>query len=272
MRILVLSGGGSRGAFQAGVIDALSHNTKNRWDMIFGVSVGALNGAFLAQFPKDDIALASECLNNFWFGIKGNQSVYKRWNPFGKLHALWKNSLYDTSPLKQMVYSNLSKSALRTSRVELGIGAVCLETGEYATISGLSDDIHDWVLASSAFPVAFPPVKINEKNWVDGGVRDITPISDVFKFNPDHVDVILTAPMSDYLGGNGQSRNAIDVALRTASIMSHEVFLNDLENIPAEFKNKVSVYSPTVSLPDPLDFNPDVIVSLHSNGLQNGKL
>ena len=51
-RALVLSGGGARGAFQVGMLEELVFQRKLDFQVLRGVSVGALNAAFLAQAPK----------------------------------------------------------------------------------------------------------------------------------------------------------------------------------------------------------------------------
>jgi NTE family protein len=55
MRALVLSGGGARGAYEAGVIQGL-HEADHTYDLICGTSIGALNGSFVAAQKFDDLA------------------------------------------------------------------------------------------------------------------------------------------------------------------------------------------------------------------------
>lgn len=276
MRALVLSGGGARGAFQAGVIRSLAARGFF-WDVIAGVSVGAINGSFIAQFPKGAFGLYLHPANkliDFWQSIEGNRSIYREW-PLGKLQSLWKGSLYDTSPLRKIIKDNLSPVAIKSFGVKLIVGATCLETGEYRSVDVAStNDMCEWILASSAFPVAFPPSKINGANWVDGGVRDITPITDVLDLKPDHIDVILTAPLGVPAGSFNASsaNNALNVALRTANLMADEVFNSDLDRVPEHDRSRITVYSPPVDLklPDALDFDPKSIRELIEAGKNVG--
>lgn len=273
MRALVLSGGGSRGAFQAGVVRALAERGA-RWDVIAGVSVGALNAAFLAQHARSETLTAARELRTFWDNVRGNESVYRRWTPFGKLHSLWRGSLYSTEPLARTVATNLDPEKLRRSDVKLLVGAVCLETGEYRYVDGGTPDIREWVLASSAFPVAFPPRVIDGRHWIDGGVRDITPITDVLALGPDEIDVVLTAPLGEPMGSMPirQTRNALHVALRSAYLMSDEVFNGDLDRVPEADRLKLRIYAPPAGhpLPDGLDFDPARIAELYALGLRTG--
>lgn len=271
MRVLVLSGGGSWGSFQVGAIQALVEQG-HRWDAIAGVSVGAINAAFLAQFLKSNQPQAAQDLATFWSKIEGNKSIYKRWFPFGRLHSFWKGSLYDTSPLAALIYKNLSPGYLLTSGVRLLVGAVCLETGEYHYIEGTDPQIAEWVLASSAFPAVFTPRKINGQTWIDGGVRDVTPVTDVLHLDPEIVDVILTAPLGEPSGSlvTKKTQNVVHVGLRSVGLLAQEVFNGDLDRVPEVVRPRIHVYSPPLDLarPDALDFNPQDIARLYKAGLQ----
>lgn len=272
MRVLVLSGGGSHGAFEAGVIKSLVDKGV-RWDAIAGVSVGALNAAVLCQFKKEEQAGGVLRLKDFWDQVKGNQSIYKRWFPFGWLHGLWKGSLYNTAPLQQTVRTQLSRAALKNSDVKLLVGAVCLETGEYVYVDGANLDIKEWVLASSAFPGAFCPIKIGGQTYVDGGVRDITPITDVLDMKPDQIDVVLCGHLGAGTGSFSKTKNVLEVGLRTAFLMSDEVFNSDLDRVPESDRPKMTIYQQPVdtSFPDGLDFNPADITRMYQVGLLVGR-
>lgn len=84
MKALVLSGGGSKGAAEVGVIDyLLEQNPDLEYDIFAGVSVGALNSALLAELPLKE---AFPKLKDIWFNqVKGNSSVWH--------HHLWDHIL-----------------------------------------------------------------------------------------------------------------------------------------------------------------------------------
>ena len=271
--MLILSGGGSKGAFQAGVVKSLT-DKGYRWDAIAGISVGALNGAFLAQFEKEKQCEAAAILTKFWEDIKGNKSVFKRWFPFGRLHSLWKSGLYDTSPLHKTVKNNLDPIKLANSGVKLLVGAVCLETGQYRYVQGTDDKIQEWVMASSAFPVAFPCIEIDGMHWIDGGVRDQTPITDVLDMNPTEIDVILTGPLDSPMDGfaSADAKSALSIALRAANLMADEIFNSDLDRVPEILLPRIKIFSPPVgfSMSEPLTFDPKEIAEMYKMGLKVG--
>jgi NTE family protein len=68
IRTLILSGGGGRGAFHAGVYDYL-YNEEDRWDpdIVVGTSIGAVNGAAIVQ------SISPEQLNEFWLKLKADK-------------------------------------------------------------------------------------------------------------------------------------------------------------------------------------------------------
>ena len=81
-RALVLSGGGAKGAFEAGAIYHLVYQRGCDFGDIAGVSVGALNGSYLAQASEDgdslaNLKLAADGLVEFWKGITGPDEVLK---------------------------------------------------------------------------------------------------------------------------------------------------------------------------------------------------
>ena len=78
-KALVLSGGFMHGAFQVGVLQYLLTHLRMKYDMILGVSVGAINGSFISQFPHGQEEEAWVALNKLWEGLKGNEDIYTKW-------------------------------------------------------------------------------------------------------------------------------------------------------------------------------------------------
>lgn len=226
-RALVLSGGGSKGAFQVGVLKHLIGELNNQYDIYSGISVGALNASFLSQFPKGKEKEALENLVNIWNKInKGN--IYHNHRPFGKLEALWKSSVYDSSPLKDFVYNNLDPVKVKESGNELRISACSLLTGNLQVWNEKDTDvIRDVVLASSSFPVMFNPIKINDDLFTDAGVKDIAPLSTAIDAGAEIIDIIITSP-SGSQHWKTKRKNSLKVLLRSVDLMSDEILANDL--------------------------------------------
>lgn len=226
-RALVLSGGGSKGAYQLGVLQHLVACGDDDYEIVCGVSVGALNGALLASHELGTLDEAVNELTEFWQSIT-TSSIHKRWFPFGKLHGLWKGSFYDSSPLQRLVKRRISRLALITSGRNFAVGAVNLNTGSYQIFTQTHPCIVDAVLASSAFPAMLSPVKIMGDEWTDGGVRDVTPIKAAIDMGADTIDVIMCTP-SDTSLLTDRGLSAIQIAARSIDVMSDEIIANDIE-------------------------------------------
>lgn len=265
-RSLVLSGGGSSAAYQIGVLKALTENNIS-WDTIHGVSAGSLNGAFLAMFNKHEQKIAVIELEKIWREIKDNSQFYVPWvsNKLKYIWSAWRGSLEDTTPLKNFIKNKIEIEKLVSSDVNYTVGAVSLNTGLYVTINKLEADIHDWILASSSFPIAFPPVKINNEYYSDGGTRHAAPIIDALNQKPDIIDVILSNPISvNRLSPLKTTllKSTPKIAFRIAEIMIDEVFISDVYEI-YNFKHpniEVNIYTPKTKInTNPLKFFPDII-------------
>lgn len=253
-RALVLGGGGARGSFQIGMLEGLIGNQGLDFQTVRGVSVGALNAAFLAQAPtagnsQANLAARLQELKTLWMTeIQGNGSVYKGRGGWPAV-LLGADSLYSLGPLRALVGKHVSLDALRRSGRDFAVGTVSLVSGKYAEwMPQGNDDFIEKLIASASIPVVFPFVDFKQAKdmLVDGGARNITPLSSAFKTRPDEVYVLLTSRMfrnGDRLRDSeveeydyaywqdtwlGTKINAMDVLLRTVDILTDEVYLGDL--------------------------------------------
>ena len=224
---IVLSGGGAKGAFQVGVVHELVVNRGVRLDIVAGVSTGAIQALGVAQ---DDVP----GLLDRWLGIRGNGDIYKE-RPLGIAGGiLGEDAIYDTAPLRRMLKGFADDRKLRASGRKLRLGVVNLGTGDYRSIDESVPGIHNWVYASSAMPVFFDPLKTTaadgtEEQWVDGGVRNVTPLDDALELNPRGVIVVRASP-PPRPGAVRIFPNLIKIGLRAVDILQSEVSANDTKN------------------------------------------
>jgi len=219
---VVLSGGGAKGAFQVGVLDALMNKHGVKPAIVVGTSTGAIQALGVAQ---NDIA----GLMAVWNGIKGNSDIYKE--RAGVLSAfLGEKAMYDASPLRKLLKKFYDPAKLAASNVQLRLAVVSLQSGQLRTIDQTVGNIDSWVYASCAMPVFFDPLQTTDKQqWVDGGVRDVTPLGAALELNPSGVLVIRASPANK--GGTAGFRNGmIPIGLRAVDILQSEVSRNDLQN------------------------------------------
>jgi len=183
-RGLVLSGGGSRGAYEIGAWQALDENGV-RFDAVYGTSIGALNAGLVAQ---GDLDAAVE----LWSNIRLNQviatddedfsvdrMIHRKRDVIPFILENAKNLRMDITPLENMLRSHLDEKRVRVSGMDLGVMVVRVPQMQPVPMK-LADmaegSLNDWLLASaSCFPV-FPLRKIDGERYLDGGYFDNLPI------------------------------------------------------------------------------------------------
>lgn len=274
-RALVLSGGGSKGAFQVGKIKQLTERG-HRWDVVTGVSVGALNTSFLAMYNVEDQRVAAEELVELWDAhVTSSSCIYKGWAPWilTYIPAIWKGSVYSTQPLKELLESKFSHDKMNASNVEVYIGSCSVNTGIYKVIKKGDPNFLDFVLASASFPIAFPPVLINEELFTDGGVRTVVPIVDAIQAGATEIDVIMTSPVSPKTSVREVPTKAVSkiipLALRVTDILLDEVFLTDIERIKNTYNVAINIFAPKESSShSSLDFSKCHIDRLMKEGYE----
>jgi NTE family protein len=243
-RALVLSGGGAKGSFQIGVMEELILNRGLDFEILCGVSVGALNASFLAQAPFNpihpDVSIQNLkktfiTLRHLWLEeIDGNDSVYLKRPGTDAGIVLGADSLYDPEPLKQLLKKYLNPKSLAKSNRILKIQYVSLETGELKTADNKSPKIVDYVLASGTMPYYFPPVQIRKEHFVDGGIRDITPLGQAFQAGAEAIYIIYASPFhveSQEFSESwtGLKINAFTYLGRAVELMINEIYRTDIE-------------------------------------------
>jgi len=223
-RALVLSGGGSLGAFQIGAIKRLVELEKE-YDMYYGTSIGAINAAGLAMFGN--LADGNKLLEDLWLNIK-TSDVKKHWFPFSFIMSWWKCGLYNSAPLRGYLLKHLDVDLVKKSGKKLGLCTVNLDTKKSEVFTETSDHIVDATIASSITPLFLDPIEINGHLYIDGGIRQVAPIQEAINAGATSVDVIMTDPSNKT--ENKVKRNLLDVGMTVIGIMAHEIANNDVAN------------------------------------------
>lgn len=217
---LVLSGGGAKGAFQVGAEKYAREVKGYHWDVIAGVSVGALNGAMLAMEKYDRLL-------EVWNTISDDQVYTGGFNLLSVIKLLFgARSFYGNQPLQRLLQKEFEPDAIRA---DLRVGAVSLISGEYVEFLGDDPDLVRGVLASTVMPIIWEPYKVSDLHieMVDGGVRNLTPIGDVLDSDPDEVVIINCSPQA-FEPLPQPPKDIVKVGLRTLDIMLNELFISDV--------------------------------------------
>ena len=274
---LVLSGGGAKGAFQFAAERYAREVKGYKWDIIAGVSVGALNGEMLAMEKYKRLA-------EIWDTIT-NDKVYKgNLNFWSAIKILFgSDSIYSNAPLWELGQKEVTPPDAQKIKAELLIGTVSLFSGEYIVAKKTDSDLAKMVFASTIMPVIWTPINISadRKGMVDGGVRNVSPLGDVVDLDPQEVVIINCSSREPEPFQEKKFGNALDIAKRTLEVIINEFFINDLDQFlrinemvkqakaggvtlrkpnGAEFKNfKCKVIEPDEPLGDTLDFSQEAV-------------
>jgi len=270
-RALVLSGGGGLGAYQVGALKFLSTLPNISYDMVYGVSVGGINGAKVAMYPKTELSQSVLDLEKMWRGLD-TSDVYKRHFPFGMLHILWNGThLFDTSPLVQLIHREFDAKKVTEAGNEFGVGAVSWNTGKYRVINHTHEKIKEFIYASSVFPMGFAPIKLEGEWWIDGGVRNAVPLKAALDAGATEVDMILTES-EEMAPIEGDPEDVTQYGPRIIGIMANEIFNTDFKDLVKNSDAKVNVYRPASSLAaDPLSFEQSQIERLIQIGYDDAQ-
>ena len=209
--VLVLQGGGALGAYQAGVYEAL-HEAGIEPDWVIGTSIGAINAALIAgNRPEDRLerlrgfwhAVAHKGLPALWPGLPGLPTFWTTLQSvsqglpgfFAPNHRAWlgqqvpldetNTGYYHTTALRDTLDALINPARLDAGAPRLTVGAVNVRTGAMRYFDSRDEAISlHHVLASGALPPAFPPVRIGDDLFWDGGIYSNTPVEAVFDDHP----------------------------------------------------------------------------------------
>ncbi|MBI3011272.1 MAG: patatin-like phospholipase family protein [Candidatus Omnitrophica bacterium] len=162
---LSLCGGGSRGAIEVGLYRALVE-LRIPIHMIFGTSIGAVNGALIAAgLTPDEIA-------QHWVSLQDRQLFGLSWRLL--LRGLKADSVYTTRRLQHVLEGILPVQRFEDLKIPLTVTATDLQTGEAVYLD--HGELLPAIMASMALPPYFPPVEYQGRRLVDGGVVDNLPL------------------------------------------------------------------------------------------------
>lgn len=212
---LILSGGGARGAYQAGVVQGIyevlrSASIPMKIDHFSGVSAGAINATYLSSL-WDDQEKAIKSLVDLWSQLKSSDVYYTDAINLGRIGLKWVSelsmggvigdpfpgrALLETEPLKALLHKKLDTTKVAANLEKNLFRSLIITAVDYADSTAVSfiqtnKDYKAWqkqrrisesaeitvdhVLGSSAIPLLFPPRPIENRFFGDGCVRNSHP-------------------------------------------------------------------------------------------------
>ena len=225
---MILPGGGARGAYQVGVLKAISEvsaNELNPFPVICGTSAGAINAAVLASHAHEFLT-GIERLEHFWRSMYCGR-VYRTdaWTVFksgmkfaatllsGGLIPMEPRAFLDNTPLRLFLHKTLQLDGIQTALESGALHGVAITASGYTCASAISyfqarEGVKGWqrprrrgqatklnvshLLASAALPIIFPAERIGNEYFGDGGMRMVAPLSPAIHLGADRILVIGT--------------------------------------------------------------------------------
>jgi NTE family protein len=226
-RTWVLGGGGARGAAQVGVLQALFEAGVEGPAGIVGTSVGALNAASIAAYPS---LAGTMMLREVWLSRQA-AAVFQA-HPLGVILSGLRRDKSSIMPqhnvrrLIERAESLIGVTTFEQLRVPLAVVATDMNAGKPAVFR--SGELSPALLASTAIPGLFPAVRINEREHLDGGIVDNTPLNTAI--DDGAKDVLAISLMA---GGEYEQapRSFPELIARTLQLSLHHQMLSDYERL-----------------------------------------
>lgn len=222
---LVLNGAGARTAYQVGALKALGEifpQPKSPFGIICGTSAGSINGAYLSS-RADQWNTATLSLAQIWEKLSLDQVFETNGYSLTRISSTWisrvisgdflkthksSNYMLDTKPLAKLLSHKIDFSAIGKQIKKGNLQAVSFTTIEYfeqttVTFFDALPGVLEWthqgrkglrcelekkhVMASTAIPIFFPPVKIEGSYFGDGCLRQSSPLSPAIHLGADRI-------------------------------------------------------------------------------------
>ena len=264
---LVLEGGGMRGLFSAGVLDALLDLKELSVNGIVGVSSGALFGVNYVSKQKERAVR----YNKKYADDKRYMGLYS-WITTG--NAVNKDFAFYELPYKLDVFDN---ETFKKAETDFYVVMTNVESGkpEYVLIEDAFAQM-EYLRATSALPFASKIIEINGKKYLDGGISDSIPIDFCESLGYDKIIAVLTRPEGTYKEDKlgflyklvyRKYPNLVNSLLNMATDYEKVLAkIKDLEN-----KGKIFVVRPPEVLKiGRLEKNRDKIQKVYDTGLNTG--
>ncbi|MBT8186233.1 MAG: patatin-like phospholipase family protein [Croceitalea sp.] len=206
MKALVISGGGSKGAFAGGVAQFLIQEAKNDYDLFVGTSTGSLLISHLALGKLDKIKRIYSSVNQHSifdscpFVIKkrhGSDIITMNHWTIVKNFMKGKNTFGESNNLRKLIGNSITKREfddLKKSKkdVVVTVSNLSLNQVEYKSINDCTyEEFLDWIWISSNYTPFMSLVRKNGCEYADGGLGSLVPIEEAIQRGATEVDVVV---------------------------------------------------------------------------------
>ncbi|WBL23275.1 patatin-like phospholipase family protein [Zunongwangia sp. HRR-M8] len=284
MRALVISGGGSKGAFAGGVAQYLMEAEKKKYDLFLGTSTGSL---LIPHLAAGNIQKVYDLYTNV------NQRKIFSLNPFivkkkegreyvtiNYFNMFWqflkkKRTFGESKNLLKHIRRNFSEENFKNLKNQVGdvivtVSNLSKNRVEYKSIHDFSyDDFCDWIWISCNYIPFMSLAKKNGYEYADGGLGCVVPIREAIKRGATEVDaIILEAENMEYNKVLG--KNPFSLMMNLYSFVLDQVEYHDvIEGKLAALNKNVKLnifYTPTKLTENSLVFNKKLMTEWWKQG------
>ena len=242
MDALVISGGGSKGAFAGGVSEYLIKVTHKDYKLFVGTSTGSLLVPFLAigdteRIKKIYTTIKQEDIFTVCpFIIKKKDGVVKTSiNHFGILKQFIKRqkTLGDSRALRNLIFKSFTPAdfaQIKKLGKEVVVTVANLTTNmiEYKSSDDYGyDDFCNWIWASANMVPLMSLLQKDGYDYADGGFGNLIPIQQAIVKGATNIDVIVLR-LKNGIYNNPPLRNGLDAFSRTYDFMLNQIAIDDL--------------------------------------------
>ncbi|SDQ72681.1 patatin-like phospholipase family protein [Flagellimonas zhangzhouensis] len=275
MRALVISGGGSKGAFAGGVAQFLIQEAKHEYDLFVGTSTGSLLISHLALNKLDKIKEIyssvdqDSIFNNCPFIIKKKHGVeiiaINHWNVV-KNFIRGKKTFGESENLRKLIRRSITVEEFEAlkdgnSDVVVTVSNLSLNQVEYKSINECTyDEFIDWIWISSNYTPFMSLVKKNGCEYADGGLGSLVPIEEALNRGATEVDVVVLHTEVNHMN-RMSSKNPFDLITTIFGFMLDRIENQNIRigKLVANQKDAIInfYYTPTVLTTNSLVFNKE---------------
>ena len=279
-RALALSGGGSWGSYEGGVLRSFTNllsAEETSYNFVVGTSAGAMNSLMMSQYPTGQEKQAVDFMQNLWFNIN-NSAVFQSWSGGIVDGLLYRPGLFDDSPLKRTMHGYIQTTLQRN----ISVGTCDLQDGTFYNFDqtiGL-DNMVEATVCSASIPAFFPFQNFGGKQFIDGGtdysIDIFTAVDKCLQVTPnqEEITVDMISCHHYHLQEESTDYKTFDVYSRTNSIKSYDKGMYELYYAFEAYPNVNFRYyvMPSTGLEGiPLEFGREAVSKSWNQGIGDSK-
>jgi NTE family protein len=217
----VFAGGGSFGAIQVGMLHSLvAHGILA--DMVVGSSVGALNGAFYAGDPTLG---GVQRLATIWRGLQRHDVFPVTWKTL--LGFVWRRDfLIPHDGIRKLIDDHIPYRNLQDARLPVHIVTTDIISGDSVVLS--EGSTAEAIVASTAIPGAFTPIRYKDRYLADGAISSNTPVRVAVKQGARRLIIL---PTGHACANQAPPVGAVANALHALTLLIARQLVSELENL-----------------------------------------